>query len=73
MVLPPVICLLVLAARRFGVGSLLGVLLLAIPAASLISMFPVLSLLIPIGLVIYWLARKKRRNSRDNRQRTNGI
>jgi hypothetical protein len=73
MVLPPVICLLVLAARRFGMGSMLGVLLLAIPAASLISMFPVLSLLIPIGLVIYWIARKKRRNSPDNRQRTNGI
>ena len=70
-------CAMVVVLLRFGMGSLVAGLLLVIPFAILIYSFPALSLSIPIGLVIYWMiywiARKKRRNSPDNRQRTNGI
>jgi hypothetical protein len=50
----------------YGMGFLFAGLLLFIPAVILISVFPVLSPLILLGLVIYWLSRKNRRDSAAN-------
>lgn len=70
--LPPLIGVLVLAVSRYGVETLLEVLLLLIPALILVSLFPVLSPLIPIGLVIYWFSRKIRRNFAANKRHRTG-
>ncbi|MEI8325790.1 MAG: hypothetical protein WCH44_10600 [Betaproteobacteria bacterium] len=47
----------------YSMGFLFAGLLLFIPAAILISLFPVLSPFIVIGLVIYWILWKRRKNS----------
>ncbi len=60
-VLALVIGLLVLLL--YGMGFLFAGLLLFIPTVILISIFPVLSPLILVGLVIYWFSWRRRKNS----------
>src|ERR1019366_140970 len=50
----------------YGMGFLFAGLILFIPAVILISVFPPLSPFILIGLLVYWLSRKNRRNSAAN-------
>ncbi len=53
----------------YGMGFLFAGLLIFIPAAILISLFPVFSPFVVIGLVIYWILWKRRNNSTPS-QRT---
>jgi membrane protein DedA with SNARE-associated domain len=48
----------------YGMGFLFASLLLFVPAVVLISLFPVLSPFILIGLLVYWFWWKKRKTRR---------
>lgn len=50
--------ILVVVAIMYGLGFLFAALLIFIPAVILISLFPVASPFILVGLVIYWLSKK---------------
>ena len=60
-----------LVLLMYGMGFLFAGLLLFIPAAILISLFPVLSPFILIGLVIYWILWKRRRNAMNGHRNSN--
>jgi hypothetical protein len=53
------LAIIIVVAVLYGLGFLLAGLLLFIPVVILISLFPVLSPFILIGLGIYWLAKKR--------------
>lgn len=61
------VAIIIVAAVIYGVGVLLAGLLIFIPIVILIALFPALSPFILIGLVIYWLIRKRRRNAAQPR------
>jgi hypothetical protein len=56
---PPIIGVLALVVLRYGVALSVAGLLLLFPAVVLISMFPLLSALIPIGLVARVALRRR--------------
>jgi hypothetical protein len=58
------IAIAVLVAVFYGLGFLFAALLILIPAIVLISLFPVFSPFILVGLAIYWFFWKRRRNAR---------
>ncbi|OYU42666.1 MAG: hypothetical protein CFE44_22715, partial [Burkholderiales bacterium PBB4] len=53
------LAILVVVAVMYGLGFLFAALLILIPAAILISLFPVVSPFIVIGLAIYWFSKHK--------------
>ena len=46
----------------YGLGFLFAALLVFIPAMILISLFPVVSPFILIGLIIYWVSKKRKKD-----------
>jgi hypothetical protein len=55
------LAILVIVAVMYGLGFLFAFLLVFIPAMILISLFPVLSPFILMGLAIYWFSKKRGR------------
>jgi hypothetical protein len=60
------LAILVVVAVIYGLGFLFAALLVFIPAMILISLFPVASPFILLGLVIYWFSKK---NDKDRASR----
>ena len=58
------VAIAVVVAVFYGLGFLFAALLILIPAIVLISLFPVLSPFILIGLAIYWFWWKRRKDAR---------
>jgi hypothetical protein len=59
-----VLAIVIVVGVFYGLGFLFALLLLLIPAAILISLFPLLSPYILIGLAIYWFFWKKRKDAK---------
>lgn len=55
------LAILIVVAVMYGLGFLLAFLLFFIPAAIVMSLFPVLSPFILIGLIIYWVSKKRKK------------
>jgi hypothetical protein len=58
-VLPLLLGLLLLLARRFGIGAVFAL----VPITVLMLWSPVFAFLMPLALILYWLSRKYRKNS----------
>ena len=56
------LAILVVVAVIYGLGFLLAGLLVFIPIMILISLFPVVSPLILVGLIIYWVSKKRKKD-----------
>ena len=56
------LAILIVVAVIYGLGFLLAALLVFIPAMILISLFPVVSPFILIGLIIYWVSKKRKKD-----------
>ena len=54
--------ILIVVAVLYGLGFFLAAMLVFIPAMILIGLFPVLSPLVLIGLLIYWAVKKRKHN-----------
>ena len=60
------LAILVVVAVIYGLGFLLAGLLVFIPIMILISLFPVVSPLILVGLIIYWVSKKRKKDPATN-------
>ena len=56
------LAILIVVAVIYGLGFLFAALLVFIPAMILISLFPVVSPFILIGLIIYWVSKKRKKD-----------
>ncbi|OYT93978.1 MAG: hypothetical protein CFE43_01170 [Burkholderiales bacterium PBB3] len=56
------LAILIVVAVMYGLGFLFAALLVFIPAMILISLFPVVSPFILIGLIIYWVSKKRKKD-----------
>ena len=56
------LAILIVVAVMYGLGFLFAALLVFIPAMILISIFPVVSPIILLGLMIYWFAKKRKQD-----------
>lgn len=56
------LAILIVVAVIYGLGFLFAALLVFIPAMILISLFPVVSPFVLIGLIIYWVSKKRKKN-----------
>ena len=56
------LAILVVVAVMYGLGFLFAGLLVFIPAMILISLFPVVSPFILMGLIIYWVSKKRKKD-----------
>lgn len=56
------LAILIVVAVIYGLGFLLAALLVFIPAMILISLFPVVSPFVLIGLIIYWVSKKRKKD-----------
>ncbi len=57
------LAILIVVAVIYGLGFLFAALLVFIPAMILISLFPVVSPFILIGLIIYWVSKKRKKDA----------
>ena len=65
-VIAGMIAIAIVVAVFYGLGFLFAALLILIPAIVAISLFPVLSPFILIGLAIYWFWWKRRKDARKS-------
>lgn len=56
------LAILIVVAVMYGLGFLFAALLVFIPAMILISLFPVVSPFILLGLIIYWVTKKRKKD-----------
>ena len=56
------LAILIVVAVMYGLGFLFAALLVFIPAMILISLFPVMSPFILMGLIIYWVSKKRKKD-----------
>ena len=60
------LAILIVVAVMYGLGFLFAGLLVFIPAMILISLFPVVSPFILLGLIIYWVSKKRKKDLASN-------